>query len=139
MPTPFGLRRRLRRLLGQDVPPVTAAPHDGASPIAAPGPARARLTVVAPNGTEAACEAPAGSTVLAASSGLRRPLAAGCSDSTCGTCRFEVLAGGEGLSAQDSRERATLRENGYDAGWRLGCRAELGEGAETRVRAFELV
>lgn len=137
MPTPFGLRRRLRRLLGEDVPPVTASP----APVApvAPAPARARLTVVAPNGTEAACEAPAGSTVLAASAGLRRPLAAGCSDSTCGTCRFEVLEGGEGLVAQDSRERATLRENGYDASWRLGCRAELHEGAGVRVRAFELV
>ncbi len=137
MPTPFGLRRRLRRLLGEDVPPVTAAP--ATAPTAAEAaPARVRLTVVAPSGTEASCEAPAGSTVLAASAGLRRPLAAGCSDSTCGTCRFEVLDGGEGLTPQESRERATLRENGYDAGWRLGCRAELREGA-VKVRAFELV
>jgi ferredoxin len=137
MPTPFGLRRRLRRLLGQEVLPVTAAPPPSVE--AAPRPARVHLTVVAPNGSEASCEAPVDSTVLAASAGLRRPLAAGCSDSTCGTCRFEVLAGGEGLSPQDSRERATLRESGHDTAWRLACRAELREGAAVRVRAFELV
>jgi ferredoxin len=136
MPSPLGLRRRLRRLLGHEVPPVSANPAEPAA--AEERPPRGQLTVVALDGTEAACEAPLGSTVLAASAGLRRPVAAGCSDSTCGTCRFEVLDGGAGLSPQDSRERATLRENGYDATWRLACRAELREGA-VKVRAFERV
>ena len=137
MPTPFGLRRRLRRLLGEDVPPVSATPPSAPTPAPAP---RARLTIVAPNGTEASCEAPVGSTLLAASAGVRRPIAAGCSDSTCGTCRCEVLEGADALSPQDSRERATLRENGYAPTWRLACRAELvGEAPVVRVRAFELV
>ncbi len=133
MATPLGIRRRIKRLLGIDPGPVTASAD--ASP---PPPAPVGLTLVGPDGSEASCTAAPGSTILATSGKLRRPLASGCADSTCGTCRVEVLDGAEHLSPQDGRERATLRENGLPGAYRLACRAEIVTG-NVKVRGFELI
>lgn len=133
MSTPFGIRRRLKRLLGIDPGPVTAS-----SSTAAPAPAPVGLTLVGPDGGEQSCTAAPGSTVLATSGKLRRPLASGCADSTCGTCRVEVLEGAEHLSPHDGRERATLRENGLPDAYRLACRTEIVSGS-VKVRGFELI
>ncbi|MEN9786594.1 MAG: 2Fe-2S iron-sulfur cluster binding domain [Pseudomonadota bacterium] len=132
MPTPFGLRRRVRRLLGWPVPPVGRA----ADP--APAATSIPLSVTDPEGAEHTCEAPGGSTLLAASARLRRPIASGCADSTCGTCRVSVLDGAGHLSPQDDAERATLRAHGHPDTLRLACRAEL-RGGHVRVRAHEVL
>lgn len=131
MATPFGLRRRVRRLLGWSVPPVGT--EDAASPTRF-----CSLVVEEPGGVVHTCEAPSGSTLLAASGRLSRPIASGCADSSCGTCRVTVLAGPEQLSPQDDAERATLRASGHPPDLRLACRAEL-RGDGVRVRAHEVL
>lgn len=128
MATPFGIRRRVKRLFG--------IPLDSA-PVADAAPPPVALTVVGPKG-EASVEGPPESTLLALSGKLRHPIASGCSDSSCGTCRVEVLEGAENLSPSEARERATLKENGHPTTLRLACRAELMSGA-ARVQAFEVV
>jgi ferredoxin len=128
MATPFGIRRRLRRLFG--IPLETPA-------AAVQAPAPVTLTVVSVKGEETK-EAAAESTLLAISGKMKHPIASGCSDSSCGTCRVEVLEGGDNISGSDARERATLKENGYPSTLRLACRAEL-VGGSAKVKAFELV
>lgn len=126
MPTPFGIRRRLRRLFG-------VAPAAPAAPVVE----QIGLTVVGP-ASEERCEAPAGSPLVAASGRLKRPIASGCSDSTCATCRVEVLEGADGLSPQHPREKATLRQNGHPMTMRLACMTTVEKGS-VKVRAFELM
>jgi ferredoxin len=128
MPSPLGLRRRLKKLFGIETPPASVAPTE--PPVS--------LTVLGPKGDEQSTTGPAGSTVLAVSGRMRHPIASGCSDSSCGTCRVEVLEGAENLGAADDRERATLRASGHPEHYRLTCRAELMRGA-ARVQAFELI
>jgi ferredoxin len=127
MPTPFGIRRRLKRLMGWDQPTATETVEEKAS-----------LQVVGPKGEEQQCAVAPGSTLLGASGNLKRPIASGCSDSTCGTCRVEVLEGGENLSSPHPRERATLKQNGHPTGLRLACVATLEQGS-AKVKAFELM
>jgi ferredoxin len=127
MPTPFGIRRRIKRLLGWN----TETPTTEAAP-------RVQLSVVSPKGEEQSCSSAAGSTILGASGNLKRPIASGCADSTCGTCRVEVLEGSENLSEQNGRERATLKQNGHPNGYRLACVATV-EKVAVKVRAFELM
>ena len=128
MPSPFGIRRRLKELLGMGGAPAAAEPP----------PPKVGLVVVGPDGNEQATEAFIGTTVSSASTKLKRPIATGCSESTCGTCRVEVLEGGENLAEQTPRERATLKENNFSTSFRLACRAELVKDS-VKVRAFELM
>lgn len=128
MATPFGIRRRIKSLFGMESKPKDT------------GVAREKITlkVVGPTGEEQVGTAYAGSTILAASGNLRRPIASGCAQGDCGTCRVEILEGDENLSEQTARERSTLKSNGHPVTWRLSCRAEVVKG-ECKVRAFELV
>lgn len=128
MATPFGIRRRLKRVFG--------IPLDGAGGDAAVQ-AKVTLTVVSQKGEQTTESVPE-STLLAISGRMKNPIASGCSDSSCGTCRVEVLEGADNLTGQDAKERGTLKENGYPTTYRLACRTELVGGAAT-VKAFELV
>lgn len=128
MPTPFGIRRRIKRLLGWEV--KSTAPEAEVE--------KAQLLVVGPGGEEQRCSTAPGSTLLGASGNLKRPIASGCSDSTCGTCRVEVLEGGENLSSPHPREKATLKQNGHPTNYRLSCMATLDHGT-VKVKAFELM
>lgn len=128
MSTPFGIRRRIKRLLGM--------PIEGAA--AAEEVPKAQITVVGPNGKEMSATVNVGMSLLAAAGALPKPIASGCSDSSCGTCRVEVLEGAETLDEQSAKERATLKENGYPTNLRLACRAELKQGS-VKVKAFELM
>lgn len=96
------------------------------------------LTVVGPDGAEQVAEADVGTTMIGATSRFKRPIATGCSEASCGTCRVEVLEGGENLTEQSARERATLKENNFPTTMRLACRTELVKGA-VKVRAAELM
>jgi ferredoxin len=127
MPSPFGIRRRLKSLLGMG---EKAAPTREEVP-------KVALTVVGPDGAEQNCTADVGNSVVSASNRMKRPIATGCADSTCGTCRIEVLEGAENVIEQSARERATLKDNGFPTTLRLGCRTELVKGA-VKVKAFEL-
>ena len=128
MPSPFGIRRRLKKLLGMDAGP--AAPKEVIPKV--------HLTVVGPDGAEQVAEADVGTTVVGATSRFKRPIATGCSEASCGTCRVEVLEGAENLTEQSARERATLKENNFPATMRLACRTELVKGS-VKVRAAELM
>lgn len=127
MATPFGIRRRLKSLFGMEEKPAAAQSTEKIS-----------LTVVGPNGEENTASAAAGSTILAASGNLRRPIASGCAQGDCGTCRVEVLEGSENLTEQTERERNTLASNKHPLSYRLACRTEIEHGS-CKVRAFELV
>jgi ferredoxin len=95
------------------------------------------LILVGPDGTEQVVKADIGSNIVGATSRMKRPIATGCSDSTCGTCRVEILEGAENCAEQSARERATLKDNGFPQTYRLACRTELVKGA-VKARAFEL-
>jgi ferredoxin len=129
MSTPFGIRRRIRRFMGWS---ATGAPEAEAPKIE-----QITLTVIGPKSEEQG-QAPAGSPMVSASAVLKRPIASGCSDSTCATCRVEVLEGAENLSAQHPREKATLKQNGHPMTMRLACMCTIERGS-VKVRAFELM
>jgi ferredoxin len=130
VPSPFGIRRRIKSLLG--IAGNTPAPEPEVEP------EKITLVLVGPKGDEQTVTTYAGSTILGASGQLRHPIASGCSDSTCGTCRVEILEGAENLSEATAREKGTLKESAHPAGYRLSCRTEILTGT-VKVRAFELV
>ena len=127
MPSPFGIRRRLKKLFGMEAK-VAAAREEIP---------KVELLIVGPDGNEQSVKVDVGSSIVSASSRMKRPLATGCSDSTCGTCRVEILEGADNVAEQSARERATLKDNGYPQTYRLGCRTELIKGT-VKVRGFEL-
>jgi ferredoxin len=128
MPTPFGIRRRIKRLFGLE---QSNAPAEPEVP-------KVELLIVAPDGSEQKCSAAAGSSILGVSANAKRPISSGCADSSCGTCRVEVLEGAENLSAQAPRERATLKQSGHPMTLRLACTTSLDRGS-AKVKAFELM
>lgn len=130
MPSPFGIRRRIKALFGIQPAKPAAEPE--------PEPEKISLVVVGPKGDEQNVSTYAGSTILGASGQLRHPIASGCSDSSCGTCHVVILEGAENLSEPTSREKGTLKDAGHPAGQRLACRTEILKGA-VKVQAFELV
>lgn len=129
MPSPFGIRRRLKSLFGMG---------EKKAPEPEPEPEKISLVVLGPKGDEQSVTTYAGSTILGASGQLRHPIASGCSDSTCGTCHVVILEGAENLSEPTAREKGTLKDSGHPAGQRLACRTEILKGA-VKVQAFELV
>ncbi len=128
MPSPFGIRRRLKKLLGME-----AGPAEAKEVIP-----KVQFTVVGPDGAEQTTEADVGTTLIGATSRFKRPIATGCSEGSCGTCRVEVLEGAENITEQSARERATLKENNFPTSMRLACRTELVKGT-VKVRAAELM
>ena len=128
MPTPFGIRRRIKRLFGLAPSNVPAEPELP----------KVELVRVAPDGSEQKCSAAAGSSLLGVSANAKRPISSGCADSSCGTCRVEVLEGAENLSAQVPRERATLKQSGHPMNLRLACTTSLERGS-AKVKACELM
>lgn len=130
--TPFRIRERLKKALG--ISPPSNAPASRGRP-ATP---KVTLTVVDRAGDEQQHEGDAGYSLLYISGNMERPIASGCNDSSCSTCRVEVLEGADNLSPQDERERATLAANGKPPSMRLACRAEVLKGS-VKVRAHELL
>lgn len=128
MPSPFGIRRRLKKLLGMQAKAPAAQREEIP---------KVQLVLVGPDGSEQHASADVGSSIVSATSRMKRPIATGCSDSTCGTCRVEILEGGDNVAEQSARERATLKDGGFPQTYRLGCRTELVKGT-VKARAFEL-
>jgi ferredoxin len=128
MPSPLGIRRRLKRLFGMGEAEAPKAPERE----------KISVVVVGPDGAENTATTWAGASILSASGALRRPIASGCADSTCGTCHVDVLEGAENLTEQSARERATLKDANHPQTQRLACRAEVVKGT-VKVKAYELV
>jgi ferredoxin len=132
--TPFRIRERLKKMLG--LGPTGESDADKPAPPPRP---KVTLTVVDEAGQEQTFDGKAGDTPLYISGNMARPIGSGCNDSSCATCRIEVLEGAENLSPQDARERATLEANGHDADTlRLGCRTEILQGS-VKVKAYEFL
>ena len=130
--TPFGIRKRLKSLLGIDAP-------GNAEPATAKKPKeKVTLIVVDGAGEEQTYTGDAHMTPLYISGNMQKPIASGCNDSSCSTCRIEVLEGAENLSERDEREKQTLAANNRSPDLRLGCRAEILRGT-VKVRAFEFL
>ncbi len=133
--TPFGIRKKIKSLLGLG--------GDGAESRRPQAPARKErpkvsLIVVDGEGMEQSVQGSATDTLVYISGNMAKPIGTGCSDASCGTCRVEVLDGEDNLSAQETRERAVLKENGFDEELRLGCCVQLLENS-AKVRAFEFI
>jgi ferredoxin len=128
MGSPFGIRKKLKSLLG----------GGGSKPAAAPTP---KFTFVVENGAGRVeeCSSEVDSTLLLAGGNLATPIASGCSDSTCATCRVEILEGDGLLSPRAPIEEATLKANQKDAHLRLACQATALREGTVKVRAFEFL
>jgi len=130
--TPFKIRERLKRLLGLE-------PGEKSRDTAPPPPReKVTLILVDGDGNEQTYDGGAGDTPLFISGNMKKPIGSGCNDSSCATCRIEVLEGAENLAPQDERERETLKENGHSEDLRLGCRTEILKGT-IKVRAYEFL
>lgn len=128
MGSPFGIRKRLKSMLGMGPkgPPPEPPP---------------RFTLVLSNGKgrEETVEAEVDQSILLVSGNLATPLASGCSDSTCSSCRVEVLEGADCLSEQTQHERNTLKANERDEGLRLSCCTVVQRSGTVKARGFEFL
>ncbi len=78
-----------------------------------------------------AFDVPDGTTLLVAAELGRVPMTSACGGfAACNSCRVEVLAGGEGLTAQVPEEDAFLDGPRQ----RLGCQAAVRAGADVALR-----
>ena len=130
--TPFGIRKKLKSLMGLD----TSA--DDRAPVKRPERPKVTLVLVDDRGKEQTFSGDVGSSPLYISGNMERPIASGCNDSSCGTCRIEVIEGAEHLSPQSPREKQTLAANGFPTTLRLGCCSEI-TGGTLKVRAYNFV
>ena len=124
--TPFGIRRRLRALFGLDGVP-SSKPE---------GPARSsyQVTFECPDGSEFTTTAKEGDSLVLAAGRGPQPISTGCTDGTCGTCRVDILAGADALTAVEEHETRTKADVGVPSDQRLGCHAGvLGGGVRVRI------
>ena len=103
-------------------------------------PERPRYTVTfqLPNGEDFKVEAKEGDSLVLASGRGAYPIATGCSDGTCATCRVEVLEGNESLSQADEFENKTKEDNKIDFNLRLGCQSAV-LGSDLKVRIINVL
>ena len=122
--TPFGIRKRIKKLLGLDKPAMPKAPERP----------KYSVTFVLPSGEDYQVDAKEGDSLVLASGRGAYPIATGCSDGSCATCRVEVLDGEENLSQSDEFEERTKTQNDVRSDYRLGCQAAvLGSGVRIRM------
>jgi ferredoxin len=126
--TPFGIRKRLKSLLGMGQDPKPQAP---------PRP-KYSVTFVLPDGSSYESEAKEGDSLVLTSNRGPYPISQGCSDGTCATCRVEVLAGHGALSQADGHEEETKSANGIDQELRLACQTAV-LGADLKVRIINVL
>jgi ferredoxin len=123
--TPFGIRKKIKEMLGLSKTPKTPPP---------PPRPKYPVTFVLPDGSDYQAEAKKGDSLVLTSGRGPYPISTGCSDGTCGTCCVEVLEGADMLTPADSHEEDTKKNNGVAEFLRLGCQtAVLGEGIKIRI------
>lgn len=123
--TPFGLRKKLKALLGLD-----SGPKASSNP---PRP-KFEVTFVLPNGEEYTADAREGDSLVLASGRSEQPISTGCMDGSCATCEVVVLEGADKLSPVSEKETATKKANQVNASHRLGCQtAVLGAGVKVQI------
>ncbi len=123
--TPFRIRKRLKAMLGvggaEERPPEPALPSFD-------------VTFDCPDGTSYVTQAKEGDSLVLAAGRGPQPISTGCMDSSCGTCRVDVLAAPESLSGITDHERKIKADVGVPAAQRLGCQAGVfGPGVRVRI------
>ena len=125
--TPFGIRKKLKKLMGLDA-------GSGGGGTSAPEIPRYTVTFELPDGNSYQAQAKEGDSLVLTSGRGSDPIASGCADSTCGTCRVDVLEGDGQLTPESEAEAKTKSENNIPREQRLGCQAGvLGEGVKVRI------
>jgi 2Fe-2S ferredoxin len=125
----FGIRKKIKKALGVSKPP--------AAPVAKLP--QFSMTLVVDEEREFSYSQDLGTSLLMASGNLEVPIASGCSDASCATCRCEILEGANLLSASTDAEKATLTLHGFDTSMRLACSALGVKEGSVRVRAAEVL
>lgn len=121
----FHIRRRVKRALGRDAPE--------------PEPSY-QVALELPDGSVHEVRAEHRYTLVMASQTLETPIATGCPDGGCGTCRVEVLSGMSSLSTPTEAERDSFalgQERDMGPGERLACHARV-EGGGVRVKVHKV-
>lgn len=122
--TPFRIRARLKKLLGLD---ASAAPDRPVVP-------RFDVTFELPDGSSYQTKAKKEDSLVLASGRGPNPIATGCADGTCGTCRVVVLEGAGMLTDPTEHETKTKKAAGVPDAERLACQTlVLGEGVKVRI------
>ena len=122
--TPFRIRARLKQMLGLD---QSSAPERPAVP-------RFPVTFELPDGSTYETMAKKEDSLVLASGRGPNPIATGCSDGSCGTCRVVVLEGADLLTEATEHERVTKKTAGVPDSERLACQTlVLGEGVRVRI------
>ena len=124
----FGIRKGLKSLLGVKKPKPQVKKKELP---------QFELVVSNGEGRELSYSQDVGMTLLMASGNLEVPIATGCSDASCGTCRIEVLEGAACLSQKVKAESDTLKANGHSIEMRLSCTAMGVRPGTVKVRAYE--
>lgn len=125
--TPFGIRKKIKSLLGGGGGAASSAPK-------APEVPTYTVTFVLPDGQSYNAKAKEGDTLVMSSNRGPQPIATGCADSSCGTCRVEVLSCHDQLTPETAHEKTTKKNNQVPEEYRLGCQAGvLGEGIKVRI------
>lgn len=118
--TPFGLRNKLKSILGRSGP-VERADE------------RVPLTFTTPDGKVTEVRSELRYTLVMASQTLEKPIATGCPDGHCGHCVVDVLDA-TGLGEPSAAEAKLLAEK-PEKNIRLACHARVvGPGAKIKVR-----
>ena len=122
--TPFGLRKKIKAMMGWDNPKPAAAPPRPTYPV----------TFVLPDGEEYQMQAREGDSLVLTASRSAYPISTGCRDGTCGTCRVELLEGGDGLTTSSEYENSTKNANEIPLSFRMGCQAGvIGHGVKVKI------
>lgn len=122
--TPFGIRKKLKSLFGLDKKQEQSKPQRP----------KHVITFELSNGTSYQVEGKEGDSLVLVSGRGPYPIATGCADGTCATCKVEILEGIDNLSQPDEYEEKTKTENGVESHLRLGCQAAvLGPGIKARI------
>ncbi len=125
--TPFGIRKKLKSFVGLGGAPVKTDARKDETP-------RYDVVFVQPDGKEFTVQAKKFDSLVMASGRGDYPVPTGCADSSCGTCRVEVLAGAESLAAADEHEEKVKAENKVPEHMRLGCQtAVTGPGVKIQI------
>lgn len=122
--TPFGIRKKLKAMFGFG---KETAPERPQRP-------KHTVTFELANGTTYQVEGKEGDSLVLVSGRGPYPIATGCADGTCATCKVEILEGDDNLSQSDEHEEKTKADNSVEGHLRLGCHsAVLGPGIKVRI------
>lgn len=123
--TPFRIRARLKKLLGLD-----SSGGEADRPVVP----RFDVHFELPDGSSYHTKAKKEDSLVLASGRGPSPIATGCADGTCGTCRVVVLEGADMLTEPTEHETKTKQAEGVPDAERLACQTlVLGAGVRVRI------